>query len=58
MTIIESPDSSSNISTSVITTTIQFDPLFEDDEGSYTCFAVINESETVTSIQLQNFRSE
>ena len=58
VTIIESPDNSSNISTSVITTTIQFDPLFEDDKGTYTCFAVINESETVTSIQLQNFRSE
>ena len=58
VTIIESPDNSSNINTSVITATIQFDPLFEDDESTYICYAVINESETTTSIQLQNFRSE
>ena len=58
VTIIESPDNLSNISTSVITATIQFDPLYEDDEGTYICYAVINESETTTFIQLQNFRSE
>ena len=58
--ILESPDdpsnNSSNISTSVITTVLQFDPLYEDDEGIYSCFAIINESETTTSILLQNFR--
>ena len=58
--ILESPDdpsnNSSNISTSVITTVLRFDPLYEDDEGTYSCFAIINESETTTSILLQNFR--
>ena len=62
VTIVESPDdlsnNSSNISTSVITTVLRFDPLYEDDEGTYTCFAVINESETFTSVQLQNFRGK
>ena len=60
VTIIESPDDlsndSSNFSTSVITTVLRFDPLYEDDEGTYTCFAIINETETFASIQLQNFR--
>ena len=50
--------SSTNFSTSVITTIIQFDPLFEDDEGTYSCYVLTNESEISTSIQLQNFRSE
>ena len=50
--------SSTNFSTSVITTTLQFDPLFEDDEGTYSCYLSTNESEISTSIQLQNFRSE
>ena len=50
--------SSTNFSTSVITTIIQFDPLFEDDEGTYSCYLLTIESEISTSIQLQNFRSE
>ena len=60
VTIVGSPDdlsnNLSNISTRDITTVLQFNPLYEDDEGTYTCFAMINESETFTSIQLQNFR--
>ena len=62
VTITESPDdlsnNSSNVSTSIITTVLQFDPLYEDDEGTYTCFAIINETEIIRSIQIQNFRSE
>ena len=50
--------SSTNFSTSAITTTVQFDPLFEDDEGTYSCYLLTNEAETSTSIQLQNFKSE
>ena len=56
VTIIESPDDLSNNSSSVIARVLQFNPLYEDDEGTYICFAVINESETFASIQLQNFR--
>ena len=59
VTITESPDDlsndSSNFSTSVIATVLRFDPLYEDDEGTYTCFAIIYESETFASKQLQNF---
>ena len=34
---------------------IQFDPLFQDDEGEYICYAVINGSFAFESINLQNF---
>ena len=61
VTIIESPNdsanNSSNVSISVITTVIRFDPLFEDDEGIYSCYLIVNESEISTSIQLEDFRS-
>ena len=43
---------------SSLVTIIQFDPLFEDDEGEYVCYAVINGSFTFESINLQNFASE
>ena len=54
----DSTNNSFNISTSVITTIIQFDPLFEDDEGNYSCYAIANKSVKFTSAQLQNFRSK
>ena len=38
-------------------TIIQFDPLFEDDEGEYICYAVINGSFIFEPINLQNFTS-
>ena len=41
-----------------IVTTIQFDPLFEEDEGVYICYAIINESFIFESIELQDFRSK
>ena len=44
---------SSNVNVNVFITIIQFDPLFEDDEGNYSCYSVVNETETSTSIQLQ-----
>ena len=60
--IVESTDDStnftSNFNTSVITTVIQFNPLFEDDEGTYSCYSMVNESVKFRSIQLQNFRSK
>ena len=55
VTIIESIHDSTN---NVITTVIQFNPLYEDDEGTYSCYSVVNELETFTSIRLQNFKSE
>ena len=62
VTIIESFDdelvnSSSNFSTNTIITIIQFNPLYEDDEGVYNCYSIVNESATFISILLQNFRS-
>ena len=62
VTIIETPDvkpvnNSFNFSNSTITTIIRFDPLYEDDEGNYTCYSTVNESEYFTSIQLQILRS-
>ena len=44
---------SSNFSIRGFFTIIQFDPLFEDDEGNYSCYSVINETVMSTSIQLQ-----
>ena len=58
VTVIESSNDSSNSTTSVITTVISFDPLFEDDVGTYSCYYIVNGSEISISIQLQNFISE
>ena len=62
VTIIEplnnSANNMSNFSTSVITTVIRFDPLIENDEGTYSCYSIVNESETFVSIQLQRFISK
>ena len=55
VTIIESMHDSTN---NVITTVIQFDPLYEDDEGTYSCYSIVDEVETFASVQLQIFRSE
>ena len=61
VTIIEPVNDSinftSNFNANVITTVIQFDPLFEDDEGIYGCYLMVNESVRCESIQLQNFTS-
>ena len=61
VTIIESMNDltnfTSNFNASVITTVIQFDPLFEYDEGIYGCYLMVNESVRCQSIQLQNFTS-
>ena len=43
---------------STLVTIIQFDPLSEDDEGEYICYAIINGSFTFESINLQNFTSK
>ena len=62
ITIVESTNDSANFSinlnTSIISTTIQFDPLFENDEGTYACYSIVNESVKFESMQLQNFRSK
>ena len=50
-------DSSSNFSINVITTIIQFNPLYENDMGIYYCYSTINGSLQIASIQLQDFRS-
>ena len=53
--IINSSDDYSNQSTLV--TNIHFDPLSEDDEGEYFCYAIINGSFVVEFIYLHNFTS-
>ena len=55
VTIIDTTNDLTNYSTSIIATIIQFDPLFEDDMGNYSCYSKINESVQFVSIQLQNF---
>ena len=42
---------------STIFTIIQFNPLAEEDEGEYICYAIINGSFIYESIDLQNFTS-
>ena len=44
---------SSNFSIRVFVTIVQFDPVVEDDEGNYSCYSIVNDTETSTSIQLQ-----
>ena len=43
---------------SSLVTIIQFDPLIEDDQGEYICYAVMNESLIFEVINLTNFTSE
>ena len=42
---------------STLVTIIQFDPLFQEDEDEYICYAIINGSLIFDSIDLQNFTS-
>ena len=43
---------------SSLATIIQFDPLIEDDEGEYICYAIVNESLIFEVINMMNFKSE
>ena len=43
---------------STLVTTIQFDPLNEDDENQYTCYVIVNGSFIFESIDLQNLTSK
>ena len=43
---------------SSLATIIQFDPLLEDDEGEYICYAEINGSFIFEPVNLQNFKSK
>ena len=43
---------------STLVTTIQFDPLIEDDENQYICYAIVNGSFIFESIDLQNLTSK
>ena len=61
VSIVDSANDSANFSsdnTSVITTIIQFNPLFQNDEGNYACYSIVNGSVKFESIQLQNFSSK
>jgi len=60
VTIDTSPTdvSSGYFSGSTLFTSILFDPLSEEDEGEYICYAIINGSFTFESISLQNFSSK
>ena len=62
VTVIESMhdsiNNSTNFNTVVITTILRFNPLLEDDEGTYSCYSKVNETEMFTSIQQENFQSK
>ena len=49
--------SNDSFNDSTLVAIIQFDPLSEENEGEYICYAVINGSFIFESINLQNFRS-
>ena len=55
VTIIKSLNGTTNLSTSVITTAIRFNPLFEDDGRAYSCYSAVNDSIKLASKNLQNF---
>ena len=50
--------SSDYFNDSTLVSIIQFDPLIEEDEGEYICYAVINESFVFEYTYLQNFKSK
>ena len=50
--------SSDYFNDSTLVSVIQFDPLIEEDEGEYICYAVINESFVFEYTYLQNFKSK
>ena len=50
--------SSDYFNNSNLVTIIQFDPLIEDDEGEYICYAIMNESLIFEAINMMNFTSE
>jgi len=50
--------SSGYFNNSTLFTSIHFDPLTEEDEGEYICYAIINGSFIFESISLQNFTSK
>jgi len=50
--------SSSYFNDSTLFTSIRFDPLSEEDEGEFICYAIINGSYTFEPISLQNFTSK
>ena len=50
--------SSDYFNDSTLVTIIQFDPLAEEDEDEYTCYAIINGSSIFESISLQNIISK
>ena len=52
VTIYESND---YFNDSTLFTVIQFDPLLQEDEGEYTCYAVINGSLVFEAVNFQNF---
>jgi len=49
--------SSGYFNDSTLFTVIQFDPLTQEDEGEYICYAVVNGSLIFESVNLQNFTS-
>ena len=51
-------ESSDNFNDSTLFTVIQFDPLIQEDEGEYICYAVINGSLVFEAVNLQNFSSK
>ena len=50
--------SSTYLNDSTLVTTIQFDPLFEEDEDDYLCYAIIKGSFINESVHLQNLISK
>jgi len=55
VTIVKSMNSSNGSSdfiVNTITSVILFDPLLEDDEGIYSCYAVVNGTRTSAFMQL------
>jgi len=47
-----------NANNLIVSTIIRFEPLTEEDEGNYICYAKVNGSFVFKSIELQDFRSK
>jgi len=49
-------DNSTSLNSSTLSTTLRFDPLFEDDQGNYSCYSVVNDTLKFQTVELTNFR--
>jgi len=51
-------DNSTSFDGTTLSTRLRFDPLFEDDQGNYSCYSIVNDTLKFQTAELTNFRCE